>query len=326
MEVVMQKIIFGILLFCGFVATPFFAMGEDESPAEQNNRFENITAVRVDGLYCAVTVTGTANTDVRMTIKLTDKKTKVFHSVEAGTLHVWVERDGSQLDPRPRGENRIDLEVPRNTGLQAETASGSVIVRSIKNETIGVRTTSGEITMNECDGKKNIASGSGDIQVNNSRGDLETESASGSQTFVNIMGDCRVKSASGDISFENQTGNGTVATASGSLKFKKIKGDVVTNSVSGSVLLENTAGFFKIETISGSINGAKVTLTGSSTFDAVSGSIRIQLANLKDCSFTLETTAGSLEAGHVRGKKFLKTGKGEIEITAHTISGGIQFF
>lgn len=189
------------------------------------------------------------------------------------------------------------------------------------------------------------------------------ELVSGVEIHV-VSGDLRVdggvsridlQTVSGDIVLKNSTGRVNVKTVSGNVETYKTVGDASYSSVSGDIYVEDAGKDIRLESVSGDIEvqtGDMAAVGGHSVsgdieiegeplarsaieFDAVSGSIRLNLKGDVDARFDIETGSGSIRnrlSDHKpKVSKFLQEetlrftlGEGSGQVTLTTRSGDIS--
>jgi DUF4097 and DUF4098 domain-containing protein YvlB len=170
-----------------------------------------------------------------------------------------------------------------------------------------------------------IGSAAGAVVVRNSSGTLDLDTASGSVLVTRTHGEKNIDTASGNITVRACDGPIVADTASGAQSYEEIVGDIEADAVSGSITLSGTRGKLAVRTTSGRIRGGAVLLSDSSTFQSVSGSIHVDLANdLAQIRFDSESQSGQVRIGDSVGKS-LQLGEGSIVVESETTSGNQTF-
>jgi DUF4097 and DUF4098 domain-containing protein YvlB len=236
---------------------------------------------------------------------------KVVASIEEGDgrLRFNASRSKVSLDiesgdgRRRRGNNggdaRYEVTVPRGSRLVLEAVSGDIVAAGV----------GGEVEANSV---------SGDVTVSDATSEVDVESVSGSVRASAITGTLRAHSVSGNVSVENAAGNVEAETVSGRILLDGIKSrSVRTESVNGNM------------TYTGSVDPS-----GRYTFEAHSGTIRLNLPDNVGAVFSVETFSGDIDSdfpvtmqpgqGRNREGRFEFTvGDGKARISAETFSGKI---
>jgi DUF4097 and DUF4098 domain-containing protein YvlB len=313
-----------IVALCLSVVAPMFGMGKQNTPVRDSFRFNGISGIKIDGMLCDIEVVGTDIDEVRMEIKLTDRKIKVYREAREGLLRVWVERQFLPFESISKGENRILFQVPRTTGIDVNDASGNVDMKGLRSTSMTIVTASGSIVVESCEGMKRLTSASGNIRLAESKGDAICKSTTGNQVFTTLTGAVKTENISGNISFVNTMGNMTIKNTSGSVSVKKNEGDIEARTKSGRIEINDEIGYLIFSTISGEIAVRETTLASNSSFDTVSGSIKLELLNFHDCRFDLSTVSGSIHAGSVNSDKPFIFGDGGTNVIVKTASGAIS--
>jgi len=196
------------------------------------------------------------------------------------------------------GDAQYDVSVPRGSRLILEAVSGDVIARGSR----------GEIE---------ATSVSGDVDVSDGVRAVSAEAVSGSVHASQVNGNLRTETVSGDLRAENVSGNVEASSVSGVIQLAGIQSkDVRTETVSGDI------------TYTGSIEPS-----GRYSFEAHSGTIRLNIPRGSGAQFSVETFSGDVSAdvpitippdrGRKEGRMDFTIGDGRARITANTFSGQI---
>jgi hypothetical protein len=286
----------------GFVA----AQGAEEAPLDRRRELVAPEFIDVSGMEYSVEMKGEDRDTVEVAIYTTEPK-RVRIDELSDRLRITVRsRPGNLFSRAPQG--RIELRVPRDTVARLSTASGPVVVVDV-NESRSLE----------------IGSAAGAVVVRNSSGTLDLDTASGSVLVTRTHGEKNIDTASGNITVRACDGPIVADTASGAQSYEEIVGDIEADAVSGSITLSGTRGKLAVRTTSGRIRGGAVLLSDSSTFQSVSGSIHVDLANdLAQIRFDSESQSGQVRIGDSVGKS-LQLGEGSIVVESETTSGNQTF-
>lgn len=287
-----------------FVATLLFGAGQGE---DGDFTYSGIDTIQVDAGTFAVEVEATRGRDVSMEIENYPDRFTVYHVVEGSTVRVRVEQTFSLFTPPHRGT--LVFRVPTETDASIETSTGDVRVAGIARAEIGVRTTTGSITIDEISGSLVARSTTGAVTIRRSSGELEVSSTTGS--------------------LEIDAFEGTIAASSttGRQYYEDIVGEIDARSTTGRVEFRDVTARLRVRTSTGSQTGEGVTLTDDSSFEATTGSIDMELENeLDDLEFDLTSTTGSLRVGDERSQRRLFFGGSGIEVNASTSTGSQRFY
>ncbi len=205
------------------------------------------------------------------------------------------------------------IEVPKDTELDANLASGG-------------------ITVNKLRGPAKVSSASGYIHVYQVERDVQISAASGSIEVGSVGGYVRVNSASGSIEIRDAKGDIKATAASGSIRIDRPGDRVEASSASGSVNINGANSDVKAHVISGPIN---VSGNPSSNrlweLKTVSGSVDIQVPRAASFLLSAEATSGDIRTSipvviEEHGKHSLRAHIGDSSgrVEVHTVSGGIN--
>jgi DUF4097 and DUF4098 domain-containing protein YvlB len=196
------------------------------------------------------------------------------------------------------GEAQYDVSVPRGARLILEAVSGDIIAKGSQ----------GEIE---------ATSVSGDVDVSDGVRAVSAEAVSGSVHASQVNGNLRTETVSGDLRADNVSGNVEASSVSGVIQLVGIRSkDVRTETVSGDI------------TYTGSIEPA-----GRYSFEAHSGTIKLNIPRGSGAQFSVETFSGDVSAdvpitippgrGRKEGRMEFTIGDGRARVTANTFSGEI---
>ena len=345
-----------ILIAIGFAITggnwKSFA-GKKSSANHTHYEYEctgNITAVDFTDSYESVLITTGDVDKATVSYYVFEDHDKVNVKESNGTLYVereslnnvsWVVFDFNFEDTRTVITLPKDFEGP----VKADSTSGSISVKDLKNSDIEVKNSSGSIKLENIakSGVINAKSTSGSVRANDltSTGNITLEATSGSVNADTIKcKDLSAKASSGSVHVDNaECDNITAHSNSGSVKVNNatVKSDIASQSSSGSCRIENStcssleaktssgsvtveevkADTANCETTSGGIHLDKLDVTKSAAFKANSGSVHGTLVGKEsDFSIITSTTSGSC---NLKGSR-----DGEKTLDASTISGSIN--
>jgi hypothetical protein len=273
---------------------------------------------------------GSGNVDIRGTA---DGKVHVHGKVTKGwTLWGSSEKNIQDAVSNPPLEQRGDtiligketswlknvaidyqIEVPRDTEIDAGVASGGVTIDQVRGP-VKCSSASGYVHVYRVDRETQLNAASGSIEVSGIGGILRVSTASGSVEIADVKGDIQATAVSGSIQILNPGGRVEASNVSGSINVTGANNDVRAHVISGPIEVRgNPSGnrFWDLKTVSGSVD---IRVPPNSSFllsaDATSGDIRTNLPVMIE-----EQGKHSLRA-HVGNS----TGRVEV----HTVSGGIN--
>ncbi|MCU4177028.1 DUF4097 family beta strand repeat-containing protein [Carboxylicivirga sp. N1Y90] len=306
--------------------------------------YPNITNIEIEGSFCSVDVQGGSSSDVHFTGEIMASRSydiKIRHNVSGNTLRVWIDRPNSI---RGNVKGKLTFKVPENTNLNVDNSSGSVNVANIGEAEVKLKASSGSIKAQSINSSLVIGASSGSLSASDINGDVKANTSSGSQRINGVKGNLTTKASSGSIKVEGVGGDASVTTSSGSQSIQMIEGnvwskvtsgslniagvtgDVKAASSSGGIRLDRVTGAVNLKSSSGSQKGSNIKLTGTSYFEASSGSVSMDLLNEKDeLSFSLSASSGGLSAKGDKGRKKMIIERGPIKIVGSTSSGSQSY-
>jgi hypothetical protein len=180
----------------------------------------------------------------------------------SGAEFILVEHAGDTVTIREErhlwGGRSVNIRaaVPAGTNLEAAVASLDVVARVDLGRVSG-RTASGDFDLGRVSALE-VRTASGNVKIDTCEGRCEISSASGDLRLHHADGDVVVATASGDISVERILGRLETKTASGDISVRCCAGDQVeATSLSGDISLgipEGTRVEAEIDSLSGDVN------------------------------------------------------------------------
>ena len=312
----------GIVLFAA--AFSLFALQASAADNTFDRTFTVSGPVRID------LSNGSGNVEIRGTA---DGKVHVHGRVTKGwTLWGSSEKNVQEAVSNPPLEQRGDtiligketswlknvsidyqIEVPRDTEIDAAVASGGVTIDQVRGP-VKCSSASGYVHVYRVDRETQLSAASGSIEVSGIGGILRVSTASGSVDIADVKGDIQATAVSGSVQIRNPGGRVEASNVSGSINVAGANNDVRAHVISGPIEVRgNPSGnrFWDLKTVSGSV---EIRVPANSSFllsaDANSGDIRTNLPVMIE-----EQGKHSLRA-HVGNSS------GRVEV--HTVSGGIN--
>ncbi|HEV2102307.1 MAG TPA: DUF4097 family beta strand repeat-containing protein [Candidatus Acidoferrum sp.] len=205
------------------------------------------------------------------------------------------------------------VEVPRDTEIDAGVASGGITIDNVKGP-VKASSASGYVHVYRVERDAQLNAASGSIDVSGIGGWLRVSSASGDTRAADVKGELKISAASGSIRIEHPSDRVDASTASGSIEVVGANNDVKVHAISGSIEVSGNPGasrLWELKTISGSVRlrvppDASFLLSAEST----SGDIRTSIPVILE-----EQNKHSLRA-HIGNSA------GRVEV--HTVSGSVN--
>ncbi|MGB2621245.1 MAG: DUF4097 family beta strand repeat-containing protein [Candidatus Acidiferrum sp.] len=222
-------------------------------------------------------------------------------------------RVGKELSRLHSVSISYDIQVPRNTEVNASSVSGSESIRDVSGP-VQAESVSGTVRAQNISHEVRLSSVSGSVEAETCGDDVRATSVSGSVTVANAKGDVVAHSVSGDVQVNNPGGRVDSSSSSGSVDVRGANADVQAHSSSGHVTVQgNPSGnsYWELRTASGPVH---IAVPSNASFhfsaNAVSGQISAQIPIMIE------------EQGKHSLRAHMGDGGGRVEI--HTVSGDIQ--
>jgi DUF4097 and DUF4098 domain-containing protein YvlB len=234
-------------------------------------------------------------------------RTPMYFEHRGGSVRVWLERGRHRRDGDD--EQRLEVVVPVNSTVEANSVSGDVRVAGVR-------------------GEVNAQTVSGDAEVRGAARRTKVSSVSGDVVGVGLGDDVRANSVSGDVTLDD------------------VGAEVEAETVSGEVQLRRSprARRVRAQSVSGELSyDGGIARDGRYEFTSHSGEIRLAMPADVGASLALRTFSGSIDSafpltmqpasdgrtrsltgGHGDRRMEFTLGQGGARITAETFSGTIS--
>jgi DUF4097 and DUF4098 domain-containing protein YvlB len=256
--------------------------------------FDRSGTISVNAGSGDIIVTGNATNQLHVRASSDDDDIRFDASPNRTTIELSTARRGS--------DSRFEISVPQGVRVIAKSASGDITIRG----------THGEVQ---------ATAQSGDMVIEDVNGRLEVKSFSGEVTVANVVGDVEISTQSGDLKLSDVRGNIEVGNTSGDITMRGVTARTVrAKTTSGDVSYEGTidpAGRYDLESHSGDVR-LKVPRDASAqlTVSTWNGEI--------ESDFTMTLKPGQHTMGATNSKEFtFAIGGGSARITAKTFSGDV---
>lgn len=283
------------------LALPLGAKAQDDrvrSRIDTTVRLDRGGAVDLSLISGKIRVTGWDRPDVKISASIDRGQLRLDANSSRVSLSVDQSDDHKRYRHRDIGDARYEVSVPRGSRLILEGVSGDVFASGSQ----------GEIE---------ATSVSGDVDVSGGVRDVSVESVSGSVHAAQVNGNLRAESVSGDVRAESVSGNVQATSVSGNIRLNGFQSkDVRTETVSGDIVYSGT-----------------IEPGGRYSFEAHSGTIRLNIPKGAGAHFSVETFSGDITtdfpvtvpagASRREGRMEFTIGDGRARVTAQTFSGRI---
>lgn len=134
-----------------------------------------------------------------------------------------------------RNENlQFDIEVPRDTRVEIDTAGGAIDVRSI-DAAVDLDTSGGSIEAEDIGGEVRADTSGGKIIVRGAGGDVDADTSGGSIEIEDVRGDVVADTSGGNITVREVDGDVNADTSGGSIRIEEVGGQVAADTSGGSI-------------------------------------------------------------------------------------------
>lgn len=287
----------GLFTVMMLVANSAYAYPSNDSSVNQTRAATANASVRVNNIAGSIKVQGWNNNQVRVTGTLTGDVTLDIHG------------SADDLEIRAVYPNNSHNQSEADLTIQVPVASR-----------LTVNTVSADIGASGLSGRAQLDSVSGDVTLNSHAGDIAAKSVSGEVTITGSAPGAHVYGHS----------------ISGDVKISSVDGDVQAESISGTVkVFGSHVDRVRLNSTSGNVEfSAALAKSGSYSFNSTSGNLSLAFPRTPDARFDIYSFSGDINNNFgpraQRTSEFgpgmelhFTSGKGDAQVTAHTLSGNI---
>ncbi|MFO8001037.1 MAG: DUF4097 family beta strand repeat-containing protein [Marinilabilia sp.] len=333
------------ILFVALLGSSVFSVAQE--PVDRiNTQYEGVERVRVEGVFCDVSVERGDGDEVSLEGEIRSTRKTNDYAIRAS-------RDGEELRIRVEHPKKMtgnvkgflafrapadvsfevdnvsgDIDVVDNAAskLSLKSVSGNIKIAGVGGE-VKLKSTSGNIEASEVNGPLSISSVSGDQDISRVKGTLSASSTSGKITADMVEGHASINVTSGDMMLKNLEGGAGLKSTSGDIRIDVVKEKLSVKAISGDVIFSDVTGEIDIRTTSGDQKGKSVMFAGDSSFNSISGDINVDFTNIESAlGFDLRSGSGKLSAGESASDERLVKEGGEFTIKGSTTSGDQKFY
>lgn len=162
-----------------------------------------------------------------------------------------------------------------------------------KNINTLLKTTVGDIYLNNIVGKQTLRTSVGDIKIANSNGEIQGKSSAGNIKigYCDIKGD--ISTSGGNVHIFNSKGELNSNTSGGNIKLENFSGKLYTKTNGGNIRATNISGEFKTFTFGGNIRLEQ--MRGNISASTKGGNINVQALAIDEYLW-LESSGGNVKA------------------------------
>jgi DUF4097 and DUF4098 domain-containing protein YvlB len=266
-------------------------------PAEELSK---IIATTPDGeIDVQPTDTGAATLDItkRVRTRLGERKAESYFdrmTVDISTAGATLSIIGDVPDYTLGVGFSIDyaLRVPKGMALELRTSDGNIDVDEIAGE-LQARTSDGDITVVNTAGAE-LRTSDGDIRVESVEGDISAVTSDGDITIASVTGELSARSSDGDISCSDISNAIELQLSDGDATIRNARGGITARTSDGELDIENVEGPVELKTSDGDI---LLSLADSSEAESITctssdGNIRVEVTPSAAYSLEARTSSG----------------------------------
>ncbi len=234
-----------------------------------------------------------------------NNEVKVSYEEDNDYSGVTIYQDGNNITIKSDNYSDFEITVPSEFNLNLNTSGGDVKVSNNITGDVKIKTSGGEIELEDVKGELVAATAGGNIQCGNITGDTKLSSSGGDVIIGSVQGECVISTGGGNVEVKNVSKSLSVSTGGGNVDCGNIGNDVKVTTGGGNISMNNISGVMSVTTGGGDVSGTSVSKGGS----IVTGAGNVNLDNL---SGYVKITSG---AGDIT-TQFISLGNNESSITS----------
>ena len=232
--------------------------------------------------FGSIEISGWAKDEVNVTVEKRlesdseDRSRRAFEEIEVKTeiredgVHISVDRphslrrNGVSVDIAVQVPENYSLDLKTSGGdinvedlggdVRARTSGGDVDIGNIRDAVVDVRTSGGDIQLESAGGDTRMETSGGDIQVENAYGRTDVQTSGGDIQVENAKGELTATSSGGDMQIEHSMGSLTLRTSGGDIQIEHAMAGVRAESSGGDIAIENARGTVDVSSKGGDID------------------------------------------------------------------------
>lgn len=231
----------------------------------------------------------------------------IFNYYSRIDIYLPTEYAGSLFVSTSSGDINSD-NIFKLVQFKLSCTSGDIRMNEVYTEDIDVSSSSGEITLQVAEGKRQISSTSGNIKVYGGSGDSNFSASSGEVTIKNASGVLKVDTTSGNIEIADSNGEKNIEASSGEISITNSSGVVQVSSSSGDVRISALDGGGNISTTSGKVLYELKDVNDDIDIETSSGDVTLEIPDMVNFDFTADTSSGDIRTFFDDALSFNKDG------------------
>ena len=231
-------------------------------------------------------------------------------------------RDADDVTVEQRDNQIVVLAPSRRTGFFSTSSELTINVVLPEDSEVATKLGSADMRGSGRFGTTGVRSGSGDVSLEELAGEALVETGSGDIEIDSVAGDLRVKSGSGDVSVGRAGGEVSISTGSGDIELGTTVGAIQVKSGSGDMRVKEPLDDVALSTASGDLYVDRMQ-RGSISAKNVSGDIRVGIPEHVPVWTDISCITGQVSS-NLQGAGRPEEGQDFIELRAKTVSGDIH--
>ncbi len=185
-----------------------------------------------------VLITGWEKNEVHVKYNL---RMEVLTETEAMKMATEAAENFTQSD------SRVSIE---GVGRRA-SARSKFVINVPKNFSIDVRSSSGDVEVEDVSGKFDLTTAGGEVAMYRLKGNVKFRTSGGNITLEEIQGPVRGSTSGGSIRVDNVDGETDVKTSGGDIRVRDVKKNIAVHTSGGNIALEDVLGEIEARTSGG---------------------------------------------------------------------------
>jgi DUF4097 and DUF4098 domain-containing protein YvlB len=146
----------------------------------------------------------------------------------------------------------IKVFAPQNTATRLRTSGGNVALNNLTGEQ-DFATSGGNLNIETVTGKINGRTSGGNIHITGSKDDMDLSTSGGNIDAENCTGTLKLQTSGGSVELDNLKGNIKAVTSGGNVKGRTVEGELYASTSGGNVSLTDLSSSVEAKTSGGNI-------------------------------------------------------------------------
>ena len=322
----MKKI---LILSTGILAFSIGAMAQDKAPWSTTSLAgKNISKVDAETTGGNITVSGSGTGESRIEVyiwgnngrddlskdeiqKRLNESYDLKVSVEGNTIVAKAKQKERNMNWKRSLSISFKVYVGKNTATHLRTSGGNINLDNL-NGSQDFSTSGGNLNLENLDGKITGRTSGGNVNVSHAKNDIDLTTSGGNVTASDCTGKIHLETSGGGLKLENLSGDIDASTSGGNVRGNTIDGELSAHTSGGNVDLDNLSCSLETSTSGGNIDVDMKALGKYVKIRNSGGSITLNLPDNKGLDLNLsadriKTTklnnfSGTVEEDRIDGK------------------------